>query len=79
MSKVPTPPPHLVAQMDQIYARARDEFTFFVSKTAEILEDYGGNKALAAAIIRTHLDMSWGYEIARTIAAVALVEIASQE
>ena len=78
MTKIPAPPPNLVAQMDQVYARAREEFVFFISKTAEILEDYGGNKALAAAILRTHIDMSWGYEIARTLAAVALVEIASE-
>lgn len=70
----PLPPPYLLAHMDQMYARARDDFAAFVSMTAEILETYGGNKALVAAIMRTRIDMSWGTEIARSIAAVALVE-----
>lgn len=66
--------PHLTAQMDQVYARARDEFAYFVAKAAELIEQRHGDKALAAALIRTHIDMAWGYEVARSIAAVAIVE-----
>jgi len=77
MSKHPTPEPHTLAAMDQHYARTLDEFASFVALTAELLADYGGNKALVAAIVRTRIDMSWGPEVARALATVGLVEWAT--
>lgn len=77
MSKV-EPAPYELAHMDQVFAQARENFYHFVNKSIEILEEQGGNKALTAAIVRTHIDMAWGYEVARSIASVALVELADR-
>lgn len=77
MSKGPMPEPHTLAAMDQHYARTVDSFANFVALTAELLADYGGNKALVAAIVRTRIDMSWGDDVARALATVGLVEWAA--